>query len=79
VSYGAYASILLHWFFNYYFTVLDMAASTYGGLFQAFSNLTEVTTLAVGQVVLVIFLLVTVLKVADSLTLKAAGMGGKSA
>jgi hypothetical protein len=79
VAYGAYAPILLHWFFNYYFTVLDMAASTYGGLFQAFSNLTEVTTLVAGQVVLVVFLIVTALKVADSLTLKVAGMGGKSA
>jgi hypothetical protein len=79
VTYGAYAPILLHWFFNYYFTVLGMAASTYGGLFQAFSNLTEVTNLAAGQVVLVVFLIVTVLKVADWLTLKVAGMGGRNA
>ena len=43
-----------------------------------FSNLTVVTTLVAGQVVLVVFLIVTALKVADSLTLKVAGMDGKS-
>jgi hypothetical protein len=78
VSYGAYAPILLHWFFNYYFTALDMGATTYGGVFQAFSNLSEVTALVIGQVVLVVFLLVTVLKVSDSLTLRAAGMSASS-
>jgi hypothetical protein len=78
VAYGAYAPILLHWFFNYYFTVLDMASTTYGGAIQAFSNLSEVTTLTVGAAVLVIFLLVTALKLSDSLTLRAAGMHGNS-
>ncbi|MGA8905195.1 MAG: CPBP family intramembrane glutamic endopeptidase [Candidatus Bathyarchaeia archaeon] len=78
VAYGAYAPILLHWFFNYYFTALDMGASTYGGVFQTFTNFSEVTALAVGQVVLVVFLLVTALKVSDSLTLRAAGMGASS-
>ncbi len=32
VAYGAYASILLHWFFNYYFTVLSTAETAYGGI-----------------------------------------------
>ena len=31
VAYGAYAAILLHWFFDYYFTVVNLAESTYGG------------------------------------------------
>ena len=75
VAYGAYAPILLHWFFNYYFTVLDMGASTYGGVLQTFSNLSEVTALAVGQVVLIVFLLVIAVKISNSLTLRAAGMG----
>ncbi len=40
VAYGAYASILLHWFFNYYFEVLDRADVVYGGLFHGLSNVT---------------------------------------
>jgi hypothetical protein len=29
LAYGAYAPILLHWFFNYYFTVLDLSMTHY--------------------------------------------------
>lgn len=78
VTYGAYAPILLHWFFNYYFTVLDLADSTYGGAFHSFANLTEVTNLAAGQVVLVVFLIIVALKTADFLSLKVAGIGRTS-
>ena len=75
VAYGAYAPILMHWFFNYYFTVLDMADSTYGGMFHA--NLVEVTNLAVGQVVVVVFLLYAALKISESLTQRVASLGSK--
>jgi len=76
VSYGAYAPILLHWFFNYYFTVLDMANSTYGGTFRVLSDVVEYTNLAAGQIVMVIFLLVSAYKLADYLTLRVAGLHG---
>ena len=73
VSYGAYADILLHWYFDYYFTVLDMASTAYGGAFNAFATVTEATNLVIGPVVLIIFLLITALKLGDYLTLKAIG------
>jgi len=73
VSYGAYADILLHWYFDYYFTVLDMASTTYGGAFNAFATITEAVNLAVGPIVLVVFLLVTALRMGDYLGSKAAG------
>ena len=74
VAYGAHAAILLHWFFNYYFTVLDMASSTFGGMFSALSNLTVVANLTAGYIVLIVFLLAMALKLADYLTLRAAGL-----
>lgn len=71
VAYGAYADILLHWFFNYYFTVLDMASSTYGGAFQAFATITELVNLTTGQVIIVIFLLLSAWRLGRYLSFKA--------
>jgi hypothetical protein len=73
VSYGAYADILLHWYFDYYFTILDMASTAYGGAFNVFATVTEAVNLAVGPIVLVIFLIVTALRLGDYLTWKAVG------
>jgi hypothetical protein len=73
VSYGAYADILLHWFFNYYFTVLDMASTAYGSAFSGFANLVEVGNLFAGAIVLVFFLLISALRLGDYLTLRASG------
>lgn len=75
VAYGAYADILLHWFFNYYFTILDMASSTFGGAFQGISTITVLTTFAAGSAVLVIFLLYSAAKLGVGLTKKVEGMG----
>jgi len=77
VAYGAYASILLHWFFNYFFTVLDMADSTYHGLFHPLANVMEVVNLGAGQFVLLIFLIVAAVKLADYLSSRASGLRGK--
>jgi membrane protease YdiL (CAAX protease family) len=77
VAYGAYASVLMHWFFNYYFTVLDMAKSTYGGAFSAISNLALLANYFGGLIVLVVFLLVSALKLGTYLTTKVAGTGSK--
>lgn len=73
VAYGAYASILLHWFFNYYFEVLDRAAAVYGGLFHGLSNVAELTNLAAGQVILVLFLLFSAYRIGSYLAVRVAG------
>jgi len=78
VIYGAYASILLHWFFNYYFTILGMANATYGGLFGPLSNIVEITNLAGGQVVVLVFLIIWAVKFADYLAVRASGFSTKS-
>jgi len=78
VSYGAYADILLHWFFNYYFTILDMASTAYGGAFTGFANVVEITNIVAGVVVLIVFLLASALRISDYLTLKAAGIPTKT-
>lgn len=78
VAYGAYADILLHWFFNYYFTVLDMAASTYGGIFQVFSALTELINVTAGPIILIVFLLISAWRLGRYLTFKATELGSTS-
>jgi hypothetical protein len=79
VSYGAYADILLHWFFNYYFTILDMASTTYGSAFTVFANIVEVMNLYVaGGIVLVFFLLISALKLGEYLSSKAVGYPSKA-
>lgn len=79
VSYGAYADILLHWFFNYYFTILDMASTTYGSVFTVFANIVEVMNLYVaGGIVLVFFLLISALKLGEYLSSKAVGYPSKA-
>ena len=78
VSYGAYASILLHWFFNYYFTIIDLADSTYGGFFHTFSNLVEFANLTAGQWILILFLLVSSLRFGNYLAMRAAGSNDNS-
>ncbi len=78
VSYGAYAAILMHWFFDYYFTVLDLADSTYGGIFHSFANVVELTNLVAGAIIVVVILLYWAVKLADYLTLRASGMNFRS-
>jgi hypothetical protein len=73
VSYGAYADILLHWYFDYFFTVLDMASTAYGGVFTAFATLTEGLNVLIGPIVLVVFLVTSALKLGDYLGSRAAG------
>jgi hypothetical protein len=73
VSYGAYADILLHWFFNYYFTVLDMGSTAYGAAFTGFANLTYLVNLAAGGIVLFFVLILSAFKLSDYLSLRATG------
>jgi len=74
VTYGAYAAILLHWYFDYFFTIVSLAESTYGGFFHVFSNAVEISNLIGGQTVLVVLLIVWALRAADYLSKKAIGL-----
>ncbi|MEM3017995.1 MAG: CPBP family glutamic-type intramembrane protease [Candidatus Bathyarchaeia archaeon] len=50
--YGFYAPILLHWFFNYYFYAYEVAAKTYGGVFEILENAVSLSVQVVGVSVL---------------------------
>ena len=73
VAYGAYASILLHWFFNYYFDVLSKAETAYGGIFHQLSGLADVSSFLGGQVVLVIFLIFSAFRLGSYFATRASG------
>jgi len=63
--YGAYADILMHWFFNYHFTVLDMASTAYGGVMTAFGNLTEISALVGGVIIVIVFVIASIVSVTN--------------
>jgi len=71
VAYGAYASILLHWYFDYFFTIIGMADSTYGGFFHIFSNAVEVTNIIGGGIILVILLIIWAVRAGGYLSKRA--------
>ncbi len=48
LTYGAYASILLHWFFNFYFEVYRLSSSLLGGIFDIVVRLVVLLTYSVG-------------------------------
>jgi hypothetical protein len=48
LAYGAYASILLHWFFNFYFEVYRLSSTLLGGVFDILAGLTLLLTFSVG-------------------------------
>lgn len=73
VAYGAYAAILLHWYFDYFFTIVSLAESTYGGFFHLFSNATDVINLIGGQTVLVVLLIIWALRAGSYLSNRAIG------
>lgn len=60
-AYGIYASILLHWFFNYYFTVFDLLSRMYVNPFAFLARTIEFLNLAAGNI-LVAFLGLMLLK-----------------
>jgi hypothetical protein len=74
VTYGAYAAILLHWYFDYFFTIVNLAETTYGGFFHLFSNAIELTNLIGGQIVLVVLLIVWAFRAASYLSNRAIGL-----
>ncbi len=50
LSYGAYASILLHWFFNVYFEVYSLGSTFIGGAFVTVEVLVGLLVLASGAI-----------------------------
>ena len=73
VAYGAYASILLHWFFNYYFDVLSKAETAYGGIFHQLSGLADISSFFGGQIILVIFLIFSAFRLGSYFATRASG------
>ena len=49
VAYGAYAAILLHWFFDFYFEVAIVGSPILGGVFSLMPYLFSLTALIVGS------------------------------
>ncbi len=49
VAYGAYAAILLHWFFDFYFEVAIVGGPILGGVFAILPYLFSLTALIVGS------------------------------
>jgi len=71
VAYGAYAAVLLHWYFDYFFTIVNLADTTYGGFFHIFSNAIEVANIIGGGVVLVILLVIWAVRAGGYLSKRA--------
>ena len=54
VAYGAYAAILLHWFFDFYFEVFSVGGSALGGMFATLPILVALASLIVGSLSILI-------------------------
>ena len=63
VTYGAYAAILLHWFFDFYFEVAIVGGPTLGGLFSLMPYLFSLTSLIVGSLSLVVAIVWVIKKI----------------
>src|SRR6267378_2565532 len=50
LGYGAYAAILLHWFFDFYFETFSVGADVFGGALATLPGLVSLATLVVGIV-----------------------------
>lgn len=50
LSYGAYAAVLLHWFFDFYFETFNVGADVFGGAIASLPVLVSLATLIVGVV-----------------------------
>ncbi len=67
LAYGAYAAVLLHWFFNYYFLAYDLAAEVFGGPFVALTDAVSGLALSFGQLALFGILILGAVQVARKL------------
>jgi hypothetical protein len=56
LGYGAYAAILLHWFFDFYFETFSVGANVFGGALATLPGLVSLTSLIVGIVSILVAL-----------------------
>jgi len=56
LSYGAYAAILLHWFFDFYFETFTVGADVFGGALATLPGLVSLASLIVGIVSILVAL-----------------------
>jgi len=56
LGYGAYAAVLLHWFFDFYFETFSVGADVFGGPFSTLPGLVSLATLVVGIVSILVAL-----------------------
>ena len=66
LGYGAYAAILLHWFFDFYFETFSVGADVFGGAFATLPGLASLATLIVGTVSILVALAWVVRRIARS-------------
>lgn len=69
LTYGITASILIHWFFNFYLTSFWLAYDMFGYPIKFFINLSEILILGFGFVGWIGFAIYLILKVANKLTI----------
>jgi hypothetical protein len=56
LSYGAYAAILLHWFFDFYFETFNVGANVFGGALATLPDLVSLASVIVGIVSILVAL-----------------------
>jgi len=56
LGYGAYAAVLLHWFFDFYFETFSVGADVFGGAVSALPGLVSLASLIVGIVSILVVL-----------------------
>jgi hypothetical protein len=56
LGYGAYAAILLHWFFDFYFETFSVGANVFGGALATLPGLVSLASLIVGIVSILVAL-----------------------
>jgi hypothetical protein len=62
LAFGFYAPILLHWFFNYYFHVYEVATQNYNGVFENIESIIDFTVQILGLSIILFLLTYLMLK-----------------
>ncbi len=65
LAFGFYAPILLHWFFNYYFDVYEIATRVYQGLFESLETAIGMVVQIVGLVVILVYVIYLLRRIHD--------------
>jgi len=65
LAFGFHAPILLHWFFNYYFDVYEIASKTYQGLFQSVETAIGLVVQIVGLAVILVYVIYLPKRICD--------------